>query len=53
MNERPERNPRAFQEVMDKFIEEKPMPERMKESGEGGGPSLDILILEKPPEQPN
>jgi hypothetical protein len=36
MNEHTERNPMAIQEEMNKFIEEKPMSERMKEPGKNG-----------------
>jgi hypothetical protein len=36
MNEHTERNPMAIQEEMNKFIEEKPMSERMKEPGRMG-----------------
>jgi hypothetical protein len=41
------RNPRAFQDAMDRRIEEKPESERMKEPGKNG-PGLDDLIDDVP-----
>jgi hypothetical protein len=52
MNQRPERNPRALQEAIEKFIQEKSISERMEEPGKNG-PSLDSLISDRtPPERP-
>jgi hypothetical protein len=51
MNENKGRHPRAFQEAMNKFIEEKPMSERIKEPGTNGL-SLDSKISEIPQAKP-
>lgn len=47
MNEHTERNPSAFQDAINKSIEERPLSERIKEPGKNG-PSLDSEIREIP-----
>jgi hypothetical protein len=52
MIQRPERNPRALQEAIEKVIQKKSMSERMEEPRQNG-PSPDSLIsCRTPPERP-